>query len=139
MIHHQPEVNLPQNMDKYIPGQCNIGKYEAQKRLNIGIFGMIVAIGFSFIFYVIMFDKFIVFIVLFSSLFSGILGFLQYYNKFCVYYGILQVFNFENIKNLTKVNNLNDIQKDKQKALKLILISSIIALIYSVIYIIITN
>ena len=121
-------------MDNYIPGQCNIGKYEARKRLNSCIFGIILAAGFSFFFYIFMIDKFIVFIILFGSMFAGVLGFLQYYNKFCVYFGFLQVFNFENITKLTKVLNLSDIEKDKQKALKLILISSIIALVYAVLY-----
>lgn len=66
----------------------------------------------------------------------GTLGILQYYNKFCVYYGFLQVFNFENIKNISKVKDLSDSEKDKQKALKLIVIAASAALVYAVLYIV---
>lgn len=124
-------------MDKYIPGQCNIGKHESIRRLKFGLFGAILTASLSYLFFIILVDKFIVFISLFTSLFTGLLGILQYLNKFCVYYGLGQVFNFENIKNLTRVENLDYIEKDKQKALKIILISSISALVYAVLYIVI--
>lgn len=124
-------------MDKYIPGQCNIGKYESVKRLKFGLFGAILCASLSYLFFIISVDKFIVFVSLFTSLFSAVFGILQYFNKFCVYYGLAQVFNFKNIKNLTKVENLDYIEKDKQKALKIILISSISAFAYAVLYIVI--
>jgi hypothetical protein len=123
-------------MDKYIPGQCNIGKFESQRRLNVGIFGLIVAFSFSFVFFVFAFDKFIVFIILFLSTFIGILGVLQYYNHFCVYYGLLQVFNFENLVKLVSVRNLTDAEKDKQKALMLIIIATASSLAYAFLYIV---
>ena len=124
--------------DKYIPGQCNIGKYESEKRLRTGIFGAILSCSFSFLFYVFAIDKFIVFLVLFGSVFTALLGIIQSRMKFCAYYGILSVFNFETIKSLTSTKIPADIIKDKQKSLEIITISMLGALAYSVIFIILT-
>lgn len=120
--------------NKYIPGQCNIGKYESEKRLKVGVFSGIMWFGLSFIFQIIAFPAFIEVILLFAFAYSSILGFLQYYNKFCVYYGLRQVFNFKDIENLTKINALDSISADKVKALRLILISGLVATLYSLMY-----
>ena len=124
--------------DKYISGQCNIGRYESEKRLKIGIFGIVLTCAFSYIFYVFAVDKFIVFVLLFVSSFTSSIGILQYKNRFCVYYSLLNVYNFENFKKLVTISKLTDKGNDQQKALKLSIYSILIAFLYTVIYIILT-
>jgi pilus assembly protein TadC len=126
------------NNNKYVPGQCNIGRYESEKRMRVGIFSLILLSGFSFLFYVFRVSDLLVLVVLMGLGFSTALGFLQYKNHFCVYFGILAVFNFETITTLTHVKDLTDVQKDKRRALKLILYAFAFGLVYSVLYILLT-
>lgn len=127
---------IQKTKDKYIPGQCNIGKFEAERRLKLGVIGVLVTCALSFIFYVFAIDKFIIFILIYPFVFMASLGLYQYKYKFCVYYAINQVFNFENLINLTQIKSLKDQEKDKAKALEIIIYSLIIAFIYTVLYII---
>jgi len=53
------------------------------------------------------------------------IGFLQTRMRFCVYYGLAEMFNFDSLGKSSKVENDDFIRKDKKRA-RLIIYSSVL-------------
>ena len=108
----------------YIPGACNIGKEEINKRKQFGIVGLILTVLAYSLFVYFEVSKGVRFLIFIPAVISAI-GFLQSRMRFCVYYGLAEMFNFDSLGKSSKVENDEFIRKDKKRA-RLIIYSSVL-------------
>jgi len=118
--------------NNYIPGVCNIGKEESNKRKKVGIAGLLLTIiAYSFLVY---FDvsKGIRFLIFIPAIISAS-GFIQARMHFCAYYGLAEMFNFDSLGKSSKVKDDEFIRKDKKMARSIIYFSVLIGIVVGLI------
>lgn len=109
----------------YIPGVCNIGPAEIQKRKQTGWMGL-VATGVLWSLFV-GFDVPAVWrLTLFFPAAMSAAGFLQAYMHFCAYFGFANLFNFGEVGKTDTVSQAEYRAKDRRKAWQIILLSVVI-------------
>jgi hypothetical protein len=108
----------------YIPGTCNIGKEEINKRKQFGIVGLILIFITYSLFVYFEVSRGVRFLTFIPAVISAI-GFLQARMHFCVYYGLAEMFNFDSLGNSGKVENDEFVRKVKKRA-RLIIFSSVL-------------
>jgi hypothetical protein len=117
----------------YIPGTCNIGPAEIKARRNFaiqaGVVGVILII-LLLIFHVAPLWR----LSLFLPAASFGVGFLQWYNHFCVNFGMRGVFNFGDIGKTFTNEQKEDFKKDRMKAQKMIIQGVIFGLVLSILF-----
>ena len=89
------------NTINYVPGVCNIGKEEINKRKRAGIVGLILTVLTYSLFVYFEVSKGVRFLTFIPAVISAI-GFLQARMRFCAYYGLAEMFNFDSLE---KSNN----------------------------------
>lgn len=126
-------LNDEDNDKDYIPGTCNIGVKEVQRRKFLALLsftGTIIAI--------IILQKFelpkVWRLAVFIPLWFFILNFLQSYFKFCVFFGIKGLFNFNDIRRVKRIKKEEDRNKDAKKGWQIIFASIVIAFIFVILY-----
>jgi hypothetical protein len=112
------------NTSNYIPGACNIGKEEINKRKQFGVIGLILTILTYSLFVYFEASRGVRFLTFIPAVISAI-GFLQARMRFCVYYGLAEMFNFDSLGKPSKVENDEFVKKDKKRA-RLIIYSSVL-------------
>jgi uncharacterized integral membrane protein len=117
----------------YIPGTCNIGPAEIKARRNTAIY--------SAIFGAILIAALLFFhankmwrLTLFVPATSVGIGFLQWYNHFCVGFGLKGVFNFGDIGKTFTVEQKENFKIDRMKAWKMIITGMIFGLVIAVLF-----
>ena len=108
----------------YIPGACNIGKEEINKRKQFGVIGLILTFLTYSLFVYFEASRGVRFLTFIPAVISAI-GFLQARLRFCVYYGLAEIFNFDSLGKSSKVENDEFVKKDKKRA-RLIIYSSVL-------------
>lgn len=102
------------NTYNYIPGRCNIGKEEANKWKQVGIAGLILTVIAYFLFVHFDVSKGIRFLIFIPAAVSAI-SLLQAHMRFCVYFGLAEIFNFDSLGISSKVENNECVKKDKKR------------------------
>ncbi|MFZ5552476.1 MAG: hypothetical protein ACOZCO_05115 [Bacteroidota bacterium] len=112
--------NSPNQQEEgYIPGTCNIGKKEIERRKMAAIFSFIFCI--LFIAFMQWYEAAKIWkLLLFIPASSLGVSFQQWYFKFCVAFGIKGVFNFGNIGKTFSVEQKENYRKDRVKAWQII-------------------
>jgi hypothetical protein len=106
-----------QSTEAYIPGVCNIGPAERNKRLRIGYIGL--ALMIIFIISAEVYDIPQIWkLALFAPAVYSLSGFIQARNRFCFLYGFLGLFSFTGKR--SKVRDEYQLHKDRSRALYLI-------------------
>jgi len=118
---------------EYIPGTCNIGHKEIKARRNVAIFSTVLTIIVIALLLIFHADK-LWRLTLFIPAASSIISFQQWYNKFCVKFGIEGVFNFGEIGKTFSVEQKENFQKDRRKAWKMINIGIVVGLILAILF-----
>jgi hypothetical protein len=121
------------NAPEYIPGTCNIGKEEIKARRNVAIISTVIAIVLIAVLLMFHTNKLWRFTLFLPATSIGI-GFQQWYNKFCVAFGLNGVFNFGNIGKTFTVEQKENFQKDRAKAWKMISIGIIFGLLLAILF-----
>jgi predicted secreted protein len=119
--------------DNYIPGTCNIGNEQLQKRKKFlikTVSATLLCIVFLQIFHL---DK-IWRLFMFVPFTLTIIGAQQVYFKFCYLFGLKGYYGFGEVGKAKTVTDEENIKRDKAKARKMILSSVIIGAILTVIY-----
>jgi hypothetical protein len=124
------------NTNNYIPGVCNIGKEETNKRMQAGIAGLILTVITYFLFIYFEVSKGVRFLVFIPAVISAI-GFIQARMHFCVYYGLAEIFNFDLLGKSTKVENDESVKKDKKRARSIIYSAILIGIVIGLIAVVI--
>jgi hypothetical protein len=118
---------------EYIPGTCNIGHKELKARKNVAIFSAVLTIVVIALLLIFHADK-LWRLILFIPATSSIISFQQWYNKFCVKFGLAGVFNFGEIGKTFSVEQKENFQKDRSKAWKMINIGIVLGLILAILF-----
>ncbi|CAG0981801.1 hypothetical protein METP1_01816 [Methanosarcinales archaeon] len=112
-----------QTKNQYIPGACNIGKGEVNRRIQGGWFGLIVTI-FLYGFLVYLGAPRPWRLVIFIPAMMAAVGFLQARMRFCAYFGMHGVFNFSLEAGKTEIVGQAEFRAmDRRKALQIIIYS----------------
>jgi hypothetical protein len=119
--------------NRYIPGTCNIGKKEIQRRYLQFMIGFVL----TFICISLIESNHLNHswkLVIFIPFSYSILCFLQAFFKFCVLFGVKGVFNFNDKRIITKITNEEYRSKDQRKSVWIFILSVLIGLTFSIIY-----
>ena len=120
------------NTSNYIPGTCNIGNEEINKRRQFGIVGLILTVLTYSLFVYFEISRGVRFLIFIPAGIS-VIGFLQARMRFCVYYGLAEMFNFDSLGKSSKVENDEFVRKDKKRARLIIYSSVLIAIVVGLI------
>ncbi len=122
---------------QYKPGTCNLGKQEINRRFRIGFIGlglMIILILSVEFFHLPSFIK----IFLFIPAFYGVSGFIQAFNKFCYIYGLKGIASLTGRKKFQNVSDEAFVKADRKKAFTIITITSLISVVITIVYILLS-
>ena len=126
--------NIPKNnTNEYVPGKCNLGYEEIDRRKRNAHRGLIITILGIAALQLLNLSS-IWRLLLFIPLSYAILCYYQAQQKFCVAFGIFGIYNFLEIGKVTKVSEPEYKIKDKRNAWLIILKSFLLALIIVVVY-----
>ncbi|VVB97231.1 Uncharacterised protein [uncultured archaeon] len=109
--------------DQYIPGACNIGKSEIERRKRAGWIGLIAAIILYALF--VYYDVTRIWrLIIFIPATAAAIGFLQARMHFCAYFGMVGVFNFgSEVGKTDTVEQAEFRAADRRKAWQIIIYS----------------
>ena len=119
-------------MEEYIPGICNIGPQEVNRRRRIGWIGLAVAFFLFIILVQFNLNPWWRLLIFFPATLSAS-GFIQAHFHFCAGFARKGVFNFSEIGKTQKIKDEFANAKDKQKGNKITLYAAIIGAIASLI------
>ncbi len=120
-----------QSTEAYIPGVCNIGPAERNKRLRIGYIGL--ALMIIFIISAEVYDIPQIWkLALFAPAVYALSGFIQARNRFCLFFGFLGIAGFMGKR--FRVENDKQARKDRLKALWIIAQVLIGSLVLTLLY-----
>lgn len=105
---------------RYIPGVCNIGPKEVKRRNRTMIFSFLCMIALASVLYFFNVQK-IWRIAISIPAIAFAISFQQWRSKFCIAFGIMGVFNFEEIGKYHSIIDHKAREKDKARALQIIL------------------
>jgi hypothetical protein len=117
---------------QYEAGTCNIGEEEIEQRRRIGRIGLILTLTSIIVYLALVYSieldiLFGVFVFLPAEM--STVGLLQARNKFCAAYGLTRQQNVSSTLGLTlKIDDVSNQKKDRNKALKIVFQSTIIAI-----------
>ncbi|HEY4715729.1 MAG TPA: hypothetical protein VII00_01335 [bacterium] len=113
--------------NQYIPGVCNIGPEEIQKRKLVGWVGLIATFGLWTFFIWNNTPAPWRLTLFFPGIISAV-GFLQAYRHFCAYFGFAALFNFGKAGETGNVDSEEFRIRDRREAWKILIYSTIIGL-----------
>jgi len=124
---------MPPKLNEYTPGVCNIGPTEISQRMGLGwssgMATIILLVLFVFFDFAVGWRLLLVFPASLSAS-----GFIQAYSHFCARFGVMGVFNFDQVVNkTTTIEQKEFIKQDRKKALQLIGYSVAIGIVVTVI------
>jgi hypothetical protein len=119
-------------MAEYIPGVCNIGPQEINRRRRVGWIGLAVALLVFIILAVMNVNHWWRLLIFFPATFSAS-GFLQAHFHFCAGFARKGVFNFGEIGKIQDVTDDSAKAKDKQKGKQITLYAAFIGAIIAII------
>jgi hypothetical protein len=119
--------------NQYIPGVCNIGPAEIKRRRNGAIFSALFTAALVILLILINAGK-IWRLTLFIPAASLGVSFLQWYFKFCVGFGIKGIFNFGDVGNTFSILEKENLEKDRLKAWRMILIGIGFGMIAAIVF-----
>jgi hypothetical protein len=122
-----------QQPEEYIPGVCNIGKKEIERRKQAAIFSVALCIVCITLIQWLEADR-IWKLLLFIPAASLGVRFQQWYFKFCVAFGIKGVFNFGGIGKTFSVEQKEYFRKDRIKAWQMIISGVLFGIAAALIY-----
>ncbi|MFN3667104.1 MAG: hypothetical protein ACK4S0_13140 [Sediminibacterium sp.] len=105
--------------NKYIPGVCNMGREEIKRRKAAGWTGFILTLVTIFLLWLLDAPKWWRLVVFIPAV-MGATGFIQAYNKFCVYFGFGHLFNFGEVGKTDSIEQSEFRAKDRVKAWQLL-------------------
>ena len=122
---------MDQIKEVYVPGNCNIGPAEIKRRYRIGYLGLFLMVVFIILAEVFQIPQ-LMKLFLFAPTFYALSGFLQARQRFCFLFGLVGIFSLTGKR--SRVNNQEQKQKDRQKAIWLILQIFIGSLVITLLY-----
>lgn len=113
------DTNSANDREEYIPGACNIGKKEIERRKKATIFSFALCVIFIAFMQWYEVEKIWRLLIIIPASSLGV-SFQQWYFKFCVAFGIKGVFNFGDIGKTFSIDQKENFRKDRIKAWQMI-------------------
>ncbi len=129
----QENKNNNDSDNHYIPGACNIGPEEINRRKKATLFSIVFTITVIVLLFMLDANK-IWRLTLFIPATSLGVSFQQWYFKFCVAFGIKGVFNFGDIGKTFSIDQKENYRKDRIKAWQMIISGMVFGLILALIF-----
>lgn len=126
-------ITTAEGREHYIPGACNIGEKEVQFRRR-SFFITAIVLVVVIILLQVTHTSHTWRLLLFPVLAGLILNGQQIYFRFCVMFGAKGVFNFDEVGRVHTVEQKEYARLDRIKAWRMIISSTIIALVLTVLY-----
>jgi hypothetical protein len=116
--------------EKYEAGLCNIGRQEINFRKKLFNFSLLFALmmtcmSFSF------FHHSWMMVLLFSAYFFTILLLIEIRLKFCIFFGIFNVYNFNKPGQLENIQSHKNSRKDRLKAIKILSFTALASVMFT--------
>lgn len=126
------------SQEQYQAGVCNIGGPEVATRKRLAYLGGALLVIYTVFLIVQESDtSMALFAIIPSMIFS--IGFIQSRRKFCLAYGLMGTFNFQQLGRVTKITDKQALAADRRTAASIILQSVGLALILTVIVALISS
>lgn len=118
------------DMDKnqYIPGNCNIGETEIRVRQKFLLLALLLTVVFTIITHLT--HSVIALFFLFAVTYATIVLFIEVTTRFCVLFGFFSLHNFKGLGNLDNVDNCRCRNKDRKRAIIVLLGSVLLTIPY---------
>lgn len=126
-------IHSSSNKSGYIPGMCNIGKKEIERRKYSAIFSLLLCLLFVLITEWLNTAQAWRTLLFLPATSLGI-SFQQWRSKFCVAFGIKGVFNFGELGKTFSVEQQEYYRKDRKKAVRMIIWGILFGLTISIVY-----
>ena len=120
--------------DNYIPGVCNIGPLEIQRRKNWFYVAAVGSFVIASMFWMSEFNLLLTIFSYFVLLGTGFglgLVFFEWYDKFCIAFGFFGYFNFQKLGNYSRVENEDYTNVDRRKVLNILIKSLLVSFLYT--------
>jgi hypothetical protein len=120
----------------YIAGQCNLGREEIRRRMNIGWLGVV----FTFLVVLILeiFDSPKLYrIMVLPTIAVALSGFLQARHRFCYLYGWRGVFSIAGRKKFEKITDDADLKRDRRTAIQIVVMMLVGSILLTAVYMVI--
>jgi len=124
-------ITPDEDSNKYIPGVCNIGPDEWKKRRSGVYAGLVFVLLVALPIYFLKLNP-LWRLVVFLPLVAFTVSYQQWQQKFCVGFGMKGVFNFGELGKTYDVMQQEFLKKDRQKAMKMIIIGIVSAALITV-------
>ncbi len=118
---------------EYVPGTCNIGPAEIKARRKAAVFSLVLSIAVILLLLLVDANR-IWRLILFIPVASLVVGFQQTYFKFCVGFGMKGLFNFGDLGKNDTIEQAEFRQKDRKKALQMIVTGIVAGLIVAILF-----
>lgn len=122
-----------QEENKYIPGTCNIGPKEIQMRKKASIMAaafLVAAMAYVLLCHIDKYGR----LFLFFPAAGFAVTFQQWYNRFCVAFGMKGVFNFGDMGKTFSVEQQENFKQDRIKAWKMIVFGIVFGLVIALVF-----
>jgi hypothetical protein len=116
------------NENKYIPGVCNIGPQEINRRRRVGWIGLAVALLLFIILVGINVNPWWRLLIFFPATLSTS-GFLQAHFHFCAGFARKGVFNFGDVGKMQEIHDKDSNTQDRQKGNKITIYAALTGII----------
>ena len=124
--------NKQEDKGEYIPGMCNIGKEEVNRRRSGAVFTAVLSAIIIAILLYTHTDKLWRFLAFLPLAAFGV-NVQQWSNKFCVGFGMKGIYNFKELGESIPVEQMEMLKADRAKAIKMIVIGLLFGLVATVI------
>lgn len=118
---------MEQTKNQYVPGVCNIGSAEIEKRKQAGWAGLAAIVVLWGIFMYLSVVPAWRLLLFFPAMISAT-GFLQAYMRFCAYFGFASLFNFADVGKTDTVRQTEFRAQDRRKAWQIVIYSMLIGI-----------
>jgi len=119
-----------EQVEKYEAGLCNIGRQEISIRKKLFSFFLLTTIIMACL-SCCWYQSSWMLILLFLSFFFTFLLLIEIQMKFCILFGLFNLYNFSSPGKLETVSSSQHSKKDRRKAIKILTVSSLAALLFT--------
>ena len=117
---------MTEQTEKYEAGLCNIGQQEINIRKKLFNFSLLFTLIMSSLSLSYYQHSWMLFL-LFTSSFFTVLLLIEIRLKFCILFGLFNLYNFNNLGQLETVSDVYHSKKDRMKAFKIVSVSTLAA------------
>lgn len=120
----------------YAAGQCNLGREEIRRRMNIGWLGTVLTLLVVLILEIMDASRPLRIFVL-PTIGVALSGFLQARHRFCYLYGWRGVFSMAGRRKFEKVIGNEDLKKDRNTAIQIVMMMLVGSILLTAVYMVI--